>query len=46
MDTSYAAEMLSYMYTDDAVDVLNELDEDHRDSFLEMMDSETVEEIS
>ncbi|SOB91743.1 Mg2+ transporter MgtE [Ureibacillus xyleni] len=46
MDTSYGAEMLSYMYTDDAVDVLNELDEEHRESFLEMMDSETVEEIN
>nr|WP_106783855.1 magnesium transporter [Lysinibacillus timonensis] len=46
MDTSYAAEMLSYMNTDDAVDVLNELDEEHRDSFLEMMDSETVEEFN
>lgn len=46
MDTSYAAQMMSYMYTDDVVDVLNELDEDHRDSFLQMMDSETVEEIN
>ena len=46
MDTSYAAEMLSYMYTDDAVDVLHELDVEQRESFLEMMDSETVEEIN
>lgn len=46
MDTSYGAEMLSYMYTDDVVDVLNELDKEHRDSYLEMMDSETVEEIT
>ncbi len=44
METSYAAEMLSYMNTDDAVDVLNELDQEQRDSFLDMMDSETVEE--
>ncbi|RUL54278.1 MULTISPECIES: magnesium transporter [Lysinibacillus] len=46
MDTSYGAEMLSYMYTDDVVDVLNELDDEHRESYLEMMDSETVEEIN
>ncbi|NLY79436.1 MAG: magnesium transporter [Lysinibacillus sp.] len=46
MDPAYAAEMLSYMYTDDVVDVLNELDEEHRDTFLEMMDEETAEEIS
>lgn len=46
MDTSYGAEMLAYMYTDDAVDVLNELDKEQRDSYLEMMDSETVEEIN
>ncbi|HWL27141.1 MAG TPA: magnesium transporter [Ureibacillus sp.] len=46
MDTSYAADMLSFMNTDDAVDVLNELDEEYRDSFLEMMDSETVEEFN
>lgn len=46
MDTPYGAEMLSYMYTDDAVDVLNELDEEHRESYLQMMDSETAEEIN
>lgn len=46
MDPSYAAEMMSFMYTDDVVDVLNELDEEHRDSFLEMMDEETAEEIT
>ncbi len=46
MDTSYGAAMLSYMYTDDAVDVLNELDNEQRESYLEMMDSETVEEIN
>ncbi|CAM5188435.1 Magnesium transporter MgtE OS=Ureibacillus acetophenoni OX=614649 GN=SAMN05877842_101258 PE=3 SV=1 [Ureibacillus acetophenoni] len=45
MDTAYA-DMLSFMNTDDAVDVLNELDEEQRDSFLEMMDSETVEEFN
>lgn len=46
MDTAYGAEMLSYMYTDDAVDVLNELDDDHRESYLEIMDSDLVEEIN
>jgi len=46
MDPNYAAKMLSYMYTDDVVDVLNELDEDDRDSFLELMDEETAEEIT
>lgn len=46
MDPTYAAEMLSCMYTDDVVDVLNELDENDRDNFLELMDEETAEEIS
>ncbi|MBM7607902.1 magnesium transporter [Lysinibacillus composti] len=46
MNTAYGAEMLTYMYTDDAVDVLNELDKEHRDSYLKIMDSETVEEIN
>lgn len=46
MDTAYGAAMLSFMYTDDAVDVLNELDSEQRESYLEMMDSETVEEIN
>lgn len=46
MDTAYGAEMLSSMYTDDAVDLLNELNEEHRESYLEMMDSETVDEIN
>lgn len=46
MDTSYGAAMLEEMYTDDAVDILNELDNKERESYLEMMDSETVEEIN
>ncbi|WP_339288992.1 magnesium transporter [Ureibacillus sp. FSL K6-0786] len=46
MDPTYAAKMLSYMYTDDVVDVLNELDQDDRNSFLELMDEETKEEIT
>lgn len=46
MDTAYGAEMLSHMYTDDAVDVLNELDDKHRESYLEMMDDDVVDEIN
>ena len=46
MDTAYGAAMLGFMYTDDAVDVLNELDNEQRESYLEMMDSETVDEIN
>ncbi|MEK4424190.1 magnesium transporter [Solibacillus sp. FSL K6-1523] len=46
MDTAYGAAMLSFMYADDAVDVLNELDNEQRESYLEMMDSETAEEIN
>ena len=46
METSYGAAMLGFMYTDDAVDVLNELDSEHRESYLEMMDNETVQEIN
>ncbi|MGE7022823.1 magnesium transporter [Solibacillus cecembensis] len=46
MDTAYGAAMLGFMYADDAVDVLNELDSEQRESYLEMMDSETVEEIN
>ena len=46
MDTAYGAAMLSFMYTDDAVDILNELDNEQRENFLDMMDDETVEEIN
>ncbi len=46
MDPSYVASMLEEMYTDDAVDILNELDNKDRESYLEMMDSDTVEEIN
>ncbi|AWE06461.1 magnesium transporter [Lysinibacillus sp. 2017] len=46
MDTSYGAAMLSFMYTDDAVDILNELDNEQRENYLDMMDDETVEEIN
>ncbi|MED3661837.1 magnesium transporter [Ureibacillus terrenus] len=46
MDPTYAANMLSYMYTDDVVDVLNELDKADRDQFLKLMDEETAEEVT
>lgn len=46
MDASYVAAMLSEMYTDDAVDVLNELGTADREQYLEMMDTETAEEIN
>ena len=46
MDTQYVATMLEEMYTDDAVDILNDLDNKERESYLEMMDSETADEIN
>ena len=46
MDTAYGASMLEEMYTDDAVDILNELNNKERESYLEMMDSETADEIN
>ena len=38
MDTTYAADMLSYMFADNAVDVLNELGKDQVASYLSIMD--------
>lgn len=46
MDPAYGAAMLSQMYADDAADVLNELDTEQRESYLEMMDVETADEIN
>lgn len=46
MDSTYAADMLSYMYTDDVVDVLNELGTVEREAYLELMDDDVVEEIN
>lgn len=46
MDTAYGAAMLSQMYADDAADVLNELDTEQRESYLEMMDDATADEIN
>ena len=45
MDATYAAEMLGEMYTDDAVDVLNELDQDQTSHFLKIMDEEAAQDI-
>lgn len=45
MDTRYAADILSYMYTDDAVDVLNELNKDQVVSYLTIMDKDSAQQI-
>ena len=45
METTYAADMLSYMYADNAADVLNELEADQAAGYLSMMDTESAQEI-
>ena len=45
MEISYAADMLSYMYADNAVDVLNELGKEQVASYLILMDKESAQEI-
>ncbi|MCM3315598.1 magnesium transporter [Rummeliibacillus stabekisii] len=45
MTPIYAAQMISEMYTDDAVDVLNELDKDQISHFLKLMSNEDAQEI-
>lgn len=45
MNPAYAAEMLSNMYADDAVDVLNELDKDQVASYLTIMNDDAADEI-
>lgn len=45
MDTTYAADMLSYMFADNAVDVLNELEDAQVASYLNIMDKESAQEI-
>ncbi|KAB2337231.1 magnesium transporter [Cytobacillus depressus] len=45
MNPNYAAEMISKMYVDDAVDVLNELEKDQVVSYLTIMDEEAAQEI-
>ncbi|WP_407936281.1 magnesium transporter [Litchfieldia alkalitelluris] len=45
MHPSFVATMLSKMYADDAVDVLNELNKDQVASYLTIMDDEAAQEI-
>jgi magnesium transporter len=45
MEPNYAADMLSYMYTDNAVDVLNKLDKRQAVSYLAIMNKESAQEI-
>lgn len=45
MNAMYAADLLSYMYTDDAVDVLNELSKDQVASYLTIMDKDSARQI-
>ena len=45
MSPDYAAVMIAEMYTDDAVDVLNELDKDQISHFLQIMDDESAQDI-
>lgn len=46
MDPSYGAAMLGFMFTDNAVDILNEIGSVQRDHYLDMMDEETADEIT
>ncbi|CAM3098366.1 magnesium transporter [Filibacter tadaridae] len=45
MDTTYAADMISFMFVDNAVDVLNELDKAQVVSYLTLMDKDRAVEI-
>ncbi|MDV6376904.1 magnesium transporter [Sporosarcina sp. GW1-11] len=45
MDATYAAEMISYMFVDNAVDVLKELDKKQVVSYLTLMDKEAAIQI-
>ncbi|MFC5588643.1 magnesium transporter [Sporosarcina soli] len=45
MDTTYAADMISYMFVDNAVDVLKELDKSQVVSYLTLMDKNAATEI-
>jgi len=45
MDPTFAAQMLSYMYTDNAVDILNELDKNDVANYLTIMGDEASREI-
>ena len=45
MDPQYAADMLSEMYTDNAVDILNQLDKTDLRKYLNMMTVDNADEI-
>ncbi|MBQ0139291.1 MAG: magnesium transporter [Kurthia sp.] len=45
MESSYAAQMIAEMYTDDAVDVLNELDKDKISHLLKIMNQKSADDI-
>ncbi|QCA28010.1 magnesium transporter [Vagococcus xieshaowenii] len=45
MDSGYAADMLAYMFTDNAVDTLNQLDKKDVAMYLSIMDPESAKEI-
>ncbi|QTD41234.1 magnesium transporter [Sporosarcina sp. Te-1] len=45
MDTTYAAEMISHMFVDNAVDVLKELDKSQIASYLILMNKEAADQI-
>src|SRR5690606_34818982 len=45
MEATYAAEMISYMFVDNAVDVLRELDKKQIVSYLTLMDKESATQI-
>ncbi|MDW0117025.1 magnesium transporter [Sporosarcina thermotolerans] len=45
MDTTYAADMISYMFVDNAVDVLKELDKSQIASYLTLMNKDAATEI-
>ncbi len=45
MEPQYAADMLSFMFTDNAVDLLNKLDKDQTASYLTIMNKESADEI-
>ncbi|HSI68327.1 MAG TPA: magnesium transporter [Planococcus sp. (in: firmicutes)] len=45
MNTTYASDLLSYMYADDAVDVLNELTKEQVASYLTIMNKESARQI-
>ncbi|MBD7985093.1 magnesium transporter [Sporosarcina sp. Sa2YVA2] len=45
MDTTYAADMISYMFVDNAVDVLKELDKLHIASYLTLMNKDSAAQI-